>query len=49
MSPVRVSESPPITRATPKSVSFAGWAGLLGRSGTSTLDGFTSRWMIPAL
>ena len=46
-SPVRVSESPPMTRATPKSVSFAGWARLVGWSGTSTLDGLTSRCTTP--
>ena len=42
-SPVTVNESPPSTRATPKSVSRASPAGEVGRSGISTLDGLTSR------
>ncbi len=46
-SPVRVSESPPITRATPKSVSLAGCARLVGCSGMRMFDGFTSRWTMP--
>ena len=46
-SPVMVSESPPSTRATPKSVNLASAAGEVGRSGMSTLDGLTSRWITP--